>query len=547
VSGTSSKVTSPYAPDLAEVRAWLEKMITALRFVELVLAVLALITRMRDINTELVRQVEHLRRRRPRSETLERLERQLSLPLPQAGVVAGKPGTEPTNSEPKPKRSRRGRHPGRAGFPAHLPRVPEINRVPDELRGCPICSTEMLTVGFSMCEILDVTPAQVFVRQRMDERVACPHDGAIVSAPTPPQIVERGKLGTTLIVEATGDKYLDHLPIERQCLRWKRMGVEVAPQTLGRAVAAEIDLLTPIAELIHERTREPGLLATDATGIPVLDRDAPDGIRTGTMWCWINGRWVSFFYSPSGDSDSVRRFLEGDLCRTVQCDGTNTLTFLERAGGKRPGCWAHARRRVVVLARAKDSLALEALRKIRRLFAVERLSARARETFDQRLARRIEHSRPVIDDLRIWLNEQRGMVAPKTPLGQALGYLHRQWHRLILFLDDGRIELTNNHVEREIRKLVLGKKSWLFTWEDLGGMRTAAILTIVATCVAQGINPRAYLHLVTKLLLEGWLQSKIEELLPDRLAVAHPELRTGFTPSMLPAADDPLLLSPAPG
>ncbi len=160
-----------------------------------------------------------------------------------------------------------------------------------------------------------------------------------MSAPTPPELVERGKLGTTFIVESLADKYLEHQPVERQCLRWSRTGVDIAPQTLGRSVGAAIDALEPVARMIRDQTRGPGLLATDATGIPVLDRDAPDGIRQGTIWCWTNGRWVSFIYSAQGDSDSVRRFLGEDLGRNVQCDGTNITTLIERAGGLRPGCW----------------------------------------------------------------------------------------------------------------------------------------------------------------------------------------------------------------
>src|SRR5204863_5581780 len=148
------------------------------------------------------------------------------------------------------------------------------------------------------------------------------------------------------------------------CQHWERAGVTVAPQTLGRSVAAHIDLITPVARLIAEQTRAPGLLGTDATGIPILDPEVADGIRTGAMWAWTNARWVTFFYSPSGDSDSVRRFLGDDLCRTVQCDGTSVTTFIERAGGKRPGCMAHGRRRFVEAARSGDKVALEGLRKI---------------------------------------------------------------------------------------------------------------------------------------------------------------------------------------
>jgi len=97
--------------------------------------------------------------------------------------------------------------------------------------------------------------------------------------------------------------------------------------------------------------------------------------------------------------------------------------------------------------------------------------------------------------------------------------------RLLLFLDDGNIELTNNRVERELRKLVLGRRNWLFAWEDLGGERTdPSSSPSSAPCVAHGINPRAYLHLVINLIMNRWPQAKLRDLLPDRLAVTHPEL-----------------------
>jgi transposase len=277
-------ITSPYAPDLDDLRAWLEKMIKSLRLFELVTAVLALVTRMREVNRDLSRQVANLRRKRPRSETLARVEGQLALFLDPQGLAATGTGSPSAEKKAPPSPSRRGKHPGRRPLPASLERVVEENRVPEAMRVCPVCGSEMKTVGHSICETLDVIPARVIVRQRRDETVACPHDDAIVSAPPPPQIVERGVLGTTLIVEALADKFAEHLPIERQCLRFARSGAEIAPQTLGRSAAAAIDLIEPVVKLIEERTRDPGLLGTDASPIPVLDRDAPDGIRLGTMW-----------------------------------------------------------------------------------------------------------------------------------------------------------------------------------------------------------------------------------------------------------------------
>jgi len=532
--------TSPYSPDLEQLRAWLEKMVAALKFVELVVAVVGLIGRMRDINLELTKRVAHLTRKRPRSETLERLERQLVLPL--EGLVSGAMPATAGGSKPDDNRKRRRGGGGRGAFPAYIPRVEVKNPVPAHLRICPLCGQEMKTLTHSVCETLNVVPARVFIEHRLDETAYCPNDDTIVSAPPPPAIVERGKIGDTLIVEATCDKYIEYQPIERQCVRFARGGVEIAPQTLGRSVAAHIDLLMPVAVLIAEQTRAPGYLGTDATGIPVLDPSVRDGIRTGAMWAWTNARWVSFFYSAHGDTQSVRDFLGDDLSRNVQCDGTSVTNCIERAGGKRPGCMGHGRRRFVEAARGGDLVALEGVRLIAPLFEVERASKLAGDTAEERLARRIEHSKPIVHNLRAWVDEQRASTPPKTPLGRALGYLHRQWKRLTLFLEDGNIELTNNRRERELRRLVLGRKNWLFTWLDEGGERTATILSIIGTCIAHDVNPRAYLHLVTRLIVQGWPNSKLRELLPDRMLAAHPELYVGDPPS-LPASAPPALVA----
>lgn len=540
-----ASITTPYAPDVEHVRAWIKEMIKALRFVELVTAIIALVVRMRDFNADLLKQLTNLRRKRPRSETLERLERQLVLPGVIAPVIVTKPAAA-TGNDKKP--SRKGKHPGRATLPAHLERVVQNNDVPAAMRICPLCGTEMTTVAHTTaCVTLDVIPAKLVVIERQDETVACPKDNTIVSAPPPSAIVERGKLGDTLIVEALCDKYIEHQPVERQCTRFARMGVDVAPQTLGRSVGAAIDLLRPVATLIEEQTRGPGLLATDSTSIPVLDPSTPAGIRYSAMWCWTNARWVTFFYSQSADSESVRRFLgPHGLARTVQCDGTNTTTFLEKKGGKRPGCWSHGRRRFVEAARLGDALALEALHIVSRLFRVERESALDGDNAEQRRTRRVAQTRPILDELRAWLHHKQAITPPKTPLGRALKYLHKQWARLLLFLDDGNIDATNNRVERELRRLVLGRKNWLFTWLDLGGERTAHILTIIGTCIAHQINPRAYLHAVTKLIVNGWPQAKLRELLPDRIVALKPELFVGEGDALPVTSAAPSLTASAP-
>jgi hypothetical protein len=164
---------------------------------------------------------------------------------------------------------------------------------------------------------------------------------------------------------------------------------------------------------------------------------------------------------------------------------------------------------------------------------VERDATDAGDNAEQRRARRNEFNRPILDELKAWIARQKAVAPPKTPLGKALGYLERQWPRLLLFLEDGNIEATNNRRERELRRLVLGRKNWLFTWLDEGGARTGDILSIIATCIAHDVNPRAYLHRVVHCIVHGWPQAQLRELLPDRMLAAHPDLFIG-DPDSLP-------------
>jgi hypothetical protein len=112
----------------------------------------------------------------------------------------------------------------------------------------------------------------------------------------------------------------------------------------------------------------------------------------------------------------------------------------------------------------------------------------------------------------------------------------------LLFLDDGNIEATNNRRERELRRLVLGRKNWLFTWLDDGAERTGNMLSIVATCIAHDVNPRAYLHKVVHHIVRGWPQERLRDLLPDRMLAAYPELYVG-DPDALPMPSPPRALA----
>lgn len=432
---------SPTSPDVERLREWILAKIRACSFVDLVTAIITLVVCMRDLNNELARKLVELRRRRPLSETLARIERQLPLIFGPAVAAAPAPAAPPPNAdaggEEKPKRKHGG---GRKRPPLDLPRVIVENMVPEAQRICPQCGSPMKTVGYSRCEKLELRPAEIFVEERRDERVAFPHDDTIVSAPTPPEIVERGALGSVLIVEAACDKFLEHLPIERQSRRWLRSRVHLSPRTLGRAVCALLDLLEPVANAIHDETRTAAHLATDATGLPVLDPEHPDHIRTASVWVWIGDeRWVSFVYATDGTDQHPKAFLGEQRGRVVQCDGTPTLNFVERNGGIRPGCWAHARRRFVKAARAADTTALEAVRIIAKLFAIEHASDKLGNDAAARGKYRREHAPLILHELRQWLDAERGRTRlPPSPMAAARP-VSRRWGSLITVHRYGRL------------------------------------------------------------------------------------------------------------
>jgi transposase len=260
---STAKTTSASVPDLDALRASLTSLLLSFKFAELIAAVLSLVSRMLELNLNLTGRLAQLTRKRPRSETLERLERQLLLPF---GVAVTprkpKPAVSSESEKPRTRPATSGRS---AEFPEHLERVQVFNPLTPQQRTCPICGSPTKVIAHAPCERYNVIPARIVVEQRFDEtRVCphdetrvCPHDDTIVSAAAPPAIVERGLLGNELIIEATCDKFIEHLPIERQATRWHNVGAPISPATLGRGVSAHIDLLMPIANAIEQQTKAP--------------------------------------------------------------------------------------------------------------------------------------------------------------------------------------------------------------------------------------------------------------------------------------------------
>jgi transposase len=516
------KITSALGPDLDAVGRFIREMIAAGAIVTLIQAVVALLARMRDLNTDLLSKLAQQRRKHPASETLRRLQQE-QLPLfgRRTGDADTKADGDPKPGEPRKKRNKRGplhadKH-GRGKPPEHLPRRVEEHRVSDDQRACPCCGAPMTTVGFKCCEKLDVVPAHFIVVEVRREVVACSDSDChehMATAPKPDEIVDRGKLGDELLVQALVDHYRDGVPWERMARNAREQGVTLPANRLAASVWRAIDLLDPVVRHITHKTLTSNYVAFDATGLPVLDDKHPLGIRAGAMWGLIgDGRWATFFPAPSGHDDHLQKRLAGYTLALAMCDGSPTNNVAEGPTTKRGGCNAHARRGAVEALRRGDERAIEAIEIYAEIFAVDATSKRLGESAEQRLERRQRESTPLVEKLRVWVDARLDDVEPKSALGKAVRYLRNQWSRLTLFLTEAAMELTNNAAERLLRTLVLDRKSWLFVGSDQSAQRTADALTILMTCRALEIEPRRYLRDTLRRILDG--VTDLASLLPE--------------------------------
>jgi transposase len=223
-----------------------------------------------------------------------------------------------------------------------------------------------------------------------------------------------------------------------------------------------------------------------------------------------------FFYSRDRGGEHPEQHL-ASYAGLMQADAYAGFNRLYEASRKpkpivEAACWAHARRKFFDLARInKAPIAAEAVARIDALFAIEREINGL--TLHQRVSVRHERSRLLVIALETWLREQRSRVSKNSETGKAIDYSLKRWDALARFLDDGRICMSNNAAERELRAVAIGRKNWTFAGSDEGGRRAAAIYTLIATAKLNGVDPQAWLADVLA-RLQDHPAKRIQELLP---------------------------------
>lgn len=411
----------------------------------------------------------------------------------------------------------------RGALPAHLERIEQIVDVAevDGVRACPCCGGTLHLIGEDVAERLDVVPTTFRVLVTRRPRYGCRAcESTVAQAPAPARIVEGGIPTEALIAQVLVAKYADHLPLYRQAQIYARQGVRLDRSTLADWVGRAAWYLRPLRDRILEELRRSARLFADETTAPVLD-PGRGRTKTGQLWAYARDDrpWgggdppiVAYVYAPDRKGERAEAHL-GDFAGILQVDGYGGYAALAKRHPQMrlAFCWSHVRRKFYELAE-NSPVATEILRRIAMLYAIE--DEVRGVSAEHRRAVRDECARIVVEDLRQYLDARLRQLSAKSKLAEAIRYALTRWEGLTLFLEDGRVELDSNIVERSIRPLALNRKNALFAGSDEGGDNWAVIATLVENCKINGVNPHAWLSETLTKLANGHPANSVGELMP---------------------------------
>jgi transposase len=417
---------------------------------------------------------------------------------------------------------------------ADLPAETREYRLPDEEKVCLCCGGPLHEMSTQTRDELTIIPAQVKVIKHVRYVYSCRHcekhetQTPVVTAPGPLPIIEKSLASSSAIAHIMGMKFVESMPLYRIEKHFERMGVELPRAIISNWVIKGGELLEVIYNRLKERLILLPILHADETSMQVLKEDGRSAQSKSYMWLYRSGREappiVLYEYRATRHGEHPRRFLL-DFSGYLHVDGY--VGYHGMPGVTLVGCWAHARRKFTdalkVLPKSEqsnpDHLTNIGLKYINKLFEIERTVQEVSP--DERRSVRLEQSKPIMDDFKVWLDKQVSQVLPKSALGKALAYCQGQWPKLTVFLTDGRLELDNNRSERSIKPFVIGRKNWLFANTPRGAKTSSIIYSIVETAKENGLNPSVYLEYVLDRLrsIDPRDRNALDTLLPWSKAV----------------------------
>src|SRR5882757_787441 len=471
-----------------------------------------------------------------RSERSARLIEQLALEFEEleAGATEDELAAEVAVAKTTSVRGFTRKRPARNTFPDHLPRE---RMVIDPPTACECCGGNRLRkLGEDVTRTLETQPRRWKVIETVREKFTCRDCEKITQAPAPFHVIARGWAGPSLLAMIMFEKFGQHQPLNRQAERYALEGVPIALSTMADAVGSVCAALDPLRRLVEDHVMAAERLHGDDTTVPVLSKG-----KTDTGRCWIYVRddrpfggtgppAAMFYYSRDRKGEHPQAHLAryAGILQADAYDGYNRLYQAGRSPGPilEAACWVHARRPFFAMADIEENarrkasgkkeialspIAIEIVHRIDALFEIERSINGKRA--DERLAVRQTLSRPLVDNLHVYLRAQVARLARGHDLAKAINYILKRWTSFTLFLQDGRVCLSNNAAERGLRGIALGRKSWLFCGSDRGGQRAAAMYSLIVTAKMNGVDPQAWLTDVLSRIATHPAH-RLDELLP---------------------------------
>jgi transposase len=393
--------------------------------------------------------------------------------------------------------------PQRGHGPTEQPRLPiveQVHELPEDGRRCPVCEGQLEELPGQSEDSDEVTVVEqsFVVRRHRRVKYRCRCNSVVVTAPVESRMIPGGRYSVEVAVKVAIDKYLDHMPLERQARAMGRQGLAVTSQALWDQLDALARHLEPTYRALLAKVLSSPLVFADETRWPLLDGGQ------SPFWAWgLSSADAAFYRITQHRSGTEAGELLGGYRGVVVADGWEVYGSVARAAPfTLVNCWAHVRRKFVEAERYAPAEAGFAIERIKELYLVERevpdLPEQATpEDVEQQLALRLklrqEGSRPVVDNLRTWAFETLPTVLPRSGIGKAIKYMLSLWPGLTVFLGDPRAPLDNNPAERALRGIVLGRKNHYGSRSHRGIHVAAIFYSLLESAKLAGVSPGAYL------------------------------------------------------